>query len=95
MNFFPSENLILNGYSDWYLPSYDELYAMTRARNIITNESDKLGGDWLIRSGYYWSSTASRQDYSEEARGYRLPPKETNTPTSRSSMNYFRPIRSF
>jgi hypothetical protein len=40
-------DLVLNGYSDWFLPSIDELYQMSNQNNII-------GG---FTNSYYWSST--------------------------------------
>ena len=41
------DDLILNGYSDWYLPSKDELYLLRENRNSI-------GG---FNYGVYWSSS--------------------------------------
>ena len=41
------ENLILNGYSDWYLPSKDELYQLFIQRDVIGSFSNTV----------YWSST--------------------------------------
>jgi hypothetical protein len=53
-------DLVLNGYSDWYLPSKDEL-------NKLYINRATIGG---FANGYYWSSTesasgiAKRQDFS-------------------------------
>jgi hypothetical protein len=47
-------NLVEGGYSDWYLPSIDELSNLSRAstwRNLVPNPISGLS------SGYYWSST--------------------------------------
>lgn len=38
------ENLVLNGYSDWWLPSFEEMKLITE--NVIINKSN-----------YYWTST--------------------------------------
>ena len=40
-------DLVLGGYSDWYLPSKDELYQMYVQKNVIGGFAD----------GYYWCST--------------------------------------
>ena len=50
-------DLVLNGYSDWYLPSRDELSLMYQIKSII-------GG---FGFPYYWSSS---QQYTNYAHGY-------------------------
>lgn len=46
-------NLVLNGYSDWYLPSLDELV------KIFANRT-QIGG---FTEGYYWTSSRSFSSY--------------------------------
>ena len=46
-------NLVLNGYSDWFLPSKDELNILYLNRVAIGNFSTNGGGT----SSYYWSSS--------------------------------------
>jgi hypothetical protein len=47
------DNLVLNGYSDWFLPSIGELYQMYLHRDVIGN----------LNSGSRWSSTEYDDDY--------------------------------
>ena len=42
-------DLVLGGYSDWYLPSKDELYQLCLNRVAI--------GGFANTNNYYWSST--------------------------------------
>jgi len=44
----------VNGYSDWYLPSKDELYRMMFHIGLIGTQGDNLGSFY---NGRYWSST--------------------------------------
>jgi len=44
----------VNGYSDWYLPSKDELYRMMFHIGRIGTQGDNLGS---FNAGRYWSST--------------------------------------
>ena len=47
------DTLVLNGYSDWYLPTTDELI-------IITNTTPNIGANML---GTYWSSVSYYQSF--------------------------------
>jgi len=46
------DDLVLNGYSDWFLPSKDEL-------NLLYGQKAVVGG---FDSGVYWSSTEYNSD---------------------------------
>ena len=74
-------DLVLGGYSDWYLPSYTELQILYSNRNAI-------GG---FSSSYYWSSSqiTSTQAYSI----YFLTGNATST--SKTGAAYVRAVRKF
>jgi hypothetical protein len=75
-------NLVSGGYSDWYLPSLDEMYKLYLNRSII-------GG---LTGTYYWSSS---QYSSTNAYFVNFSSGSTsNTSKSYSSMNV-RAIRKF
>jgi len=55
-------DLVLNGYDDWYLPSWVELYSISLNKDII-------GG--FVNGAYYWSSTELNAENAREVRmGY-------------------------
>ncbi|MHA1212998.1 MAG: Lcl domain-containing protein, partial [Candidatus Heimdallarchaeota archaeon] len=49
-------DLTLNGYNDWFLPSIDELNAMHQNSITISSTSMDNGGN-AFASNFYWSST--------------------------------------
>ena len=49
-------NLTLGGYSDWFLPSKDELNEIYIHRAIIDSTANAIGGASFLTS-YYWSSS--------------------------------------
>lgn len=50
------DDLIFNGFNDWFLPSYDELEEMHGNKSIIDNVSLANSGT-SIEASTYWSST--------------------------------------
>ena len=83
--------LATNGYDDWYLPSYDELYLMYQTIGTGSDNIAQFGNGW------YWSSTY----------GYGNPESGINVVVNMSNGNTYgqgfynsdivnvRPIRSF
>lgn len=51
-------DLVLNGYSDWFLPSKDELNRLYVSRTAINSGALSMGGTAFV-DDWYWSSTES------------------------------------
>ncbi len=52
------DDLVLNEYEDWFLPSKDELDKMHESLDIINSSSTANGGE-LLQSTNYWTSSGS------------------------------------
>jgi hypothetical protein len=78
-------DLILNGYSDWYLPSIYELFIMYSSRGLI-------GGFYPV---YYWSSTEGSSNFSNGL-WFGFDPINIHTTSLNRNIGYqVRPVRSF
>jgi Protein of unknown function (DUF1566) len=75
------DNLILNGYNDWFLPSKDELNQMYLQRIVIGG----FGTNWYWSSSEYNTNVAWGQYFSD---GFQLDPSKTNAA-------YVRAVRAF
>lgn len=86
------DKLELNGYSDWYLPSIDELQAMNQKRDIITTYALANGGEDFV-AAYYYSSSESTGFY---AFAYGFGYQQQVFQVGKANLNYpFRAIRAF
>ncbi|MCX6328417.1 MAG: DUF1566 domain-containing protein [Bacteroidia bacterium] len=74
-------DLVLGGYSDWYLPSLNEL-------SLIYSNKAKIGG---FSSNYHWSSSEYDADYA----WFVVFETGQETYGGKNGQNEFRPIRSF
>jgi len=80
-------DLVLNGYSDWYLPSNDELYQLNLQKTAFGGFYNYL----------YWSSTESNDTANSGAWAYDLNGSNGGYPDMDKTNNlfYVRAIRSF
>ena len=51
------------GFSDWYLPSIDELSTLWHSRLTTNKALNAIGGATLLSTAYYWSSTEYNSTY--------------------------------
>ncbi len=88
-------NLVLEGYSDWFLPSADELNAMYINRGIINTTATNHGGTNFEASGGATSNYWSSSEYSSIS-AYNQDFYNGNRYTKYKDSNiYIRAIRSF
>lgn len=81
------DNLVFNGYDDWFLPSHDELNAM------YTNLHDQGVGGFL--STYYWSSSEVQASYARNQDFYNGNRNAPHVDNKKSKYKHIRPIRAF
>jgi hypothetical protein len=84
--------LTLNGYSDWFLPSIDELGAMKQNKEIINTYALAHGGT-AFTNAYYYSSSESNSTYALAHGFYQI---NNMFLVGKSNFNYpFRAVRAF
>jgi len=79
-------DLTLNGYSDWFLPSKDELHKFYQNKSTL----EAVSG-FESFSGAYWSSTES----SSSLANYEFPSMGSSSVISKTNTFKVRPIRSY
>ena len=85
-------DLVLEGQSDWYLPSYDEFDLLGQNRLNVNKKLESINGaNVLLNETLYWTST--ERDY-KKAWSYSFG-NNFNGDTFKSDYQYVRAIRSF
>ena len=82
-------NLVLSGYTDWFLPSKDELYLMYQ--NIGPGNALGLGNVGGFALNYYWSSTEG-SNFLAWGQNFSVVNQNGN---GKVSANYVRAVRAF
>jgi hypothetical protein len=85
-------NSSLNGYTDWFLPSVNELKYMRTQKDIINSNSLSAGGNEFDNSQDYWSSTESTPFH---ALSILFSSNNAFNLSSKSSAYLIRPVRQF
>lgn len=80
-------DLVLNGYSDWYLPSKDELNKLYENRSMLVTIAN--GG---FAANYYWSSS---ENLNTNAWGQYFGASVQILPFTKDYANYVRAVRTF
>jgi len=83
------QNLLLSGYTDWFLPSKDELYLMYQ--NIGPGNALGLGNVGGFALNYYWSSTEG-SNFLAWGQNFSVVNQNGN---GKGSANYVRAVRAF
>jgi hypothetical protein len=84
--------LTLNGYSDWFLPSIDELGEMKKNKEIINAYAVAHGGAAFTNAYYY--SSSEKDSFYVLAHGFNSP--NAMFMVGKSNLNYpFRAVRTF
>jgi len=66
------DDLVYNGYDDWFLPSIDELMQIYINKDIVETTSVASGGDAFGYADYYWSSSEAIEDSNLRASSIRF-----------------------
>jgi hypothetical protein len=87
-------SLTLNGFDDWYLPSYTELSELYSNKSLINTAAGENGGSDFQYTGPYWSSTMMGTSYAYY-KFFDDGTKNSGEISSSHSSYYIRAIRAF